>query len=178
MNPCLGYTGNAEYGCTIVRPPTNPCQPNPCGIDALCEVDNGNPICSCARGKTGNPFVRCIPDGDRCPGNQCGPNSGCRMVADRPVCYCLPRFEGAPPAIPCMKPSKQCKPNPCGENTECVVINNVQRCTCKPGYKESINTIQVNIIFKLTLTYHCNWRNLYFNFKKFHVNCTLMSMCI
>ena len=161
MNPCLGYTGNAEYGCTIVRPPTNPCQPNPCGIDALCEVDNGNPICSCARGKTGNPFVRCIPDGDRCPGNQCGPNSGCRMVADRPVCYCLPRFEGAPPAIPCMKPSKQCKPNPCGDNTECVVINNVQRCTCKPGYKESINTIQVNIIIQLILTFHCKCLNLY-----------------
>jgi len=55
-------------------------------------VDRGNPICSCPRGKTGNPFVRCIPDGEKCTGNLCGPNSGCRMLGDRPVCYCLPRF--------------------------------------------------------------------------------------
>ncbi len=139
-----GFSGNPDVGCSpIVLPPTNPCIPSPCGTDSVCEVDNGNPICSCPRGKTGNPFVRCIPDGPACKGNVCGPNAGCRLVGSQPVCFCLPRFEGNPPAIPCVKPVKACNPNPCGANTECMVVNSVQRCTCRPGFKEAINTIQV-----------------------------------
>lgn len=39
--------------------PSNPCDPNPCGINAKCEIDNGNPICFCPKGLTGNPFRNC-----------------------------------------------------------------------------------------------------------------------
>ena len=37
-----------------------------CGQDADCRVVNHNPICSCPRDKTGDPFVQCRP----IPGNQ------------------------------------------------------------------------------------------------------------
>ena len=39
--------------------PTNPCDPNPCGVYALCEVDHGNAVCFCPKGMTGNPFKNC-----------------------------------------------------------------------------------------------------------------------
>lgn len=42
----------------------DPC-PGICGIDALCEVKNHNPICFCPSHLTGDPFVRCIPFKDR-----------------------------------------------------------------------------------------------------------------
>ena len=36
----------------------DPC-PGTCGISALCEVVNHNPICYCPSDLTGDPFVRC-----------------------------------------------------------------------------------------------------------------------
>lgn len=32
-----------------------------CGIGALCQVVNHNPICSCPIRQTGDPFIRCTP---------------------------------------------------------------------------------------------------------------------
>lgn len=40
---------------------SDPC-PGTCGPDARCQVVNHNPICSCAPGFTGDPFVRCIKE--------------------------------------------------------------------------------------------------------------------
>lgn len=37
----------------------DPC-PGTCGQNAVCKVVNHNPICSCARGYSGDPFVNCI----------------------------------------------------------------------------------------------------------------------
>ena len=37
----------------------DPC-PGTCGINARCQVVNHNPICSCNKGYTGDPFVRCV----------------------------------------------------------------------------------------------------------------------
>lgn len=42
----------------------DPC-PGVCGIDALCEVRDHNPICFCPKHLTGDPFVRCVPFPDR-----------------------------------------------------------------------------------------------------------------
>lgn len=39
----------------------DPC-PGTCGLNARCNVVNHNPICSCAPGLTGDPFVRCIKE--------------------------------------------------------------------------------------------------------------------
>lgn len=43
----------------IVLAPLNACRPNPCGMHALCELDNNNPVCYCPKGMTGNPFKQC-----------------------------------------------------------------------------------------------------------------------
>lgn len=37
----------------------NPCK-GACGVRALCEVVNHNPICSCSIDFTGDPFTRCV----------------------------------------------------------------------------------------------------------------------
>ena len=37
----------------------DPCEPNPCGAGAHCENDQGNALCSCPKGKSGDPLVRC-----------------------------------------------------------------------------------------------------------------------
>lgn len=39
----------------------DPC-PGTCGVNARCQVVNHNPICSCAAGFTGDPFVRCLKE--------------------------------------------------------------------------------------------------------------------
>jgi hypothetical protein len=36
----------------------DPC-PGTCGLNAICQVVNHNPICSCPQGQTGDPFTRC-----------------------------------------------------------------------------------------------------------------------
>lgn len=38
----------------------NPC-PGTCGQNALCEVNNHIPMCSCPSGMSGNAFVQCDP---------------------------------------------------------------------------------------------------------------------
>lgn len=37
----------------------DPC-PGTCGINSRCNVVNHSPICSCMKGYTGDPFIRCI----------------------------------------------------------------------------------------------------------------------
>ena len=37
----------------------DPCDPNPCGTGAVCEVAEGNALCSCPQGMTGDPLVKC-----------------------------------------------------------------------------------------------------------------------
>lgn len=37
----------------------DPC-PGTCGFNAKCQVIHHNPICSCMKGYTGDPFVRCV----------------------------------------------------------------------------------------------------------------------
>lgn len=39
----------------------DPCQ-GACGVNAVCEVTNHIPVCSCLTGYTGEPFQSCIPD--------------------------------------------------------------------------------------------------------------------
>lgn len=134
-----GYTGNPLEGCAQ---PKNPCEPNPCGRNAQCELDHGNPICFCRKGMTGNPYQNCFPDGNDCSKNTCGPNSGCRVVNGKSVCFCLPGFEGNPPKTNCGPPKSPCDPSPCGPNTQCSMMNGFARCSCTPGFIESPNTIR------------------------------------
>lgn len=111
----------------------DPC-PGTCGIRAICQVVNHNPICSCPLRFTGDPFTRCTligrfyyygictrptqyifiveptpPSINPCEPSPCGPNSICKIIKDSPSCSCLPEFIGTPP---------NCRPE-CISNSDC-----------------------------------------------------------
>lgn len=112
----------------------DPC-PGSCGLNAVCQIVNHHPICSCKPGDTGDPFVRCTlignkpnstltefinkvnvveeipvrPQENPCQPSPCGFNSQCKVVGDSPSCSCLPNFLGTPP---------NCRPE-CVSNSEC-----------------------------------------------------------
>lgn len=169
---CLpDYIGNPYEGC---RPectinsdcPTNracirnkcqdPC-PGTCGPNALCQVINHLPTCTCIESYTGNPFSVCtviietITEKPRnpCFPSPCGPNSQCRVNNEQAVCTCLPNYVGSPPGCrpecvvnsecprekACIqqKCSDPC-PGVCGFNANCVVINHSPICSCKESF--------------------------------------------
>jgi len=102
------------------QPPIDPCQPSPCGPNAICRVLNDVPSCSCLPQFIGIP-PRCRPEcisnseclsqqacinqkcRDPCPGS-CGRNAECRTVSHTPMCICIGDFTG--------DPFIQCNPRP------------------------------------------------------------------
>ena len=138
----------------------DPC-PGVCGENAECRVVNHNPICNCARGFTGDPFIRCQPipvipqqpvvqePVNPCIPTPCGPNSQCQVIGSQARCSCQPNMIGSPPDCrpECIVNSdcpsdracvaQRCKnpcPGTCGENTECRVVANNPVCICQPGF--------------------------------------------
>ncbi|KAK8736643.1 hypothetical protein OTU49_017434, partial [Cherax quadricarinatus] len=133
----------------------DPC-PGVCGIAALCEVVNHNPICYCPKHLTGDPFIRCAvallppePPRSPCAGDPCGPNAICREVSLQHQCSCQPGYMGTPPACRpecvvhaecstlmacvnnrCVDPCK----GTCGIQSQCRVINHNPVCSCIVGY--------------------------------------------
>lgn len=89
--------------------PRDPCQPNPCGANAVCRVGpDGGASCSCLAGYSGQaPYCRpeCVSNSD-CPSSQACVNQKCRD--------------------PC--------PGSCGSGAECRVLNHVPNCVCPSGY--------------------------------------------
>lgn len=101
----------------LVIPPTeeprNPCNPSPCGANAVCKERNGAGSCICLPDYFGDPYSGCRPEcvtnndcardkacinqkcQDPCPG-VCGFNAECRVVNHAPSCVCLPGFTGNP----------------------------------------------------------------------------------
>lgn len=131
----------------------DPC-PGTCGTDALCNVVNHIPMCSCSQGTTGNPFFACRPvkedtaPKEPCSPSPCGPNSICRVVEDHAVCSCSPGFVGSPPGCrPECVTSAECPltraclnnkcqdpcPGTCGQNAKCQVVNHNPICSCLEG---------------------------------------------
>jgi hypothetical protein len=92
--------------------PQNPCQPSPCGPNAVCQVSGDGPSCSCLPDYTGAP-PNCRPEcvsnsecavhlacmnlncRDPCPGS-CGANAECRVVSHTPTCVCVAGYTGDP----------------------------------------------------------------------------------
>lgn len=91
--------------------PRNPCNPSPCGANAICKERNGAGSCACLPEYTGDPYTGCRPEcvtnsdcdrskacfnnkcKDPCPG-ACGLNAECRVINHSPSCYCLPGYSG------------------------------------------------------------------------------------
>ena len=88
-----------------------PCNPSPCGINAVCTEVQESASCSCIRDYTGNPYIECKPECvvnaecprhlacvnqhcvDPCPG-VCGSHATCSVQNHYPVCRCDPGYEG------------------------------------------------------------------------------------
>jgi hypothetical protein len=92
-----------------VEAPRDPCNPSPCGANAICKERNGAGACVCMREFFGDPYTGCRPE--------CVLNTDCSR--DK---ACV---------------NNKCK-NPCigtcGINAECRVINHAPSCSCYPGY--------------------------------------------
>lgn len=156
-----GFTGDPFVRCQpkieYDTPPTDPCQPSPCGSNAQCRVTNDQASCSCLPGMSGNPpncrpecisnsecssHLSCINQKcqDPCPG-VCGRNSECRVVSHTPMCYCSQGFSGDP-FSQCLEmkqdypivSSTPCSPSPCGANANCREQNGAGSCSCIQDY--------------------------------------------
>lgn len=87
----------------------NPCNPSPCGSNALCKERNGAGSCVCMPEYFGDPYINCRPE--------CMQNSDCSHDKS-----CMNRK--------CVDPCI----GTCGINAECRVTNHYPICTCTPGY--------------------------------------------
>lgn len=90
-----------------------PCNPSPCGANAICTERSGAGSCKCIPEYFGDPYTGCRPEcvqnsdcdrskacrnnkcQDPCPG-VCGLNAECRVQNHSPVCLCLIGYEGDP----------------------------------------------------------------------------------
>jgi len=152
-----GYNEEAdkkdEYG------KVDPCNPSPCGINAVCNERNNATSCTCLPGLQGNPYIECKPEctinqecplnkacvnqkcRDPCPG-VCGARAICSVSKHYPSCRCEPGYEGDPFSIcyrkttlpPKVEPIDPCNPSSCGSNAVCKRQRNTVSCQCIPGY--------------------------------------------
>ena len=145
------------FSVVPIVPVPIPCQPSPCGANAVCQVLNGHEACSCLPGYFGPP-PNCRPEcviNSECPANKaciqlkcgnpcigtCGINAKCDVVNHNAICSCPYDYTGDPfsqcyPKPPPIEPVELevCNPSPCGVNAQCRDINNVASCTCPPNY--------------------------------------------
>ena len=88
----------------------DPCNPSPCGSNAVCNSRTRAAACQCIPEYFGDPYVACRPE---CTINaDCPSNKACQNL------HCVD---------PC--------PGVCGVNANCKVINHNPTCTCNPGYR-------------------------------------------
>ena len=117
--PHVRSIGNNSKGwyfdlCLIAAPaPTeviDPCNPSPCGQNALCTARARAGACQCIPEYFGDPYVACRPE--------CTINADCPAVLACQNLHCVD---------PC--------PGVCGSNAQCRVVNHAPTCTCNPGYR-------------------------------------------
>lgn len=86
-----------------------PCEPNPCGPNALCREQSGVGSCECVTNFFGDPYRGCRPEcvlNSDCPSNRACIQNRCQD--------------------PC--------PGVCGQNAECLALNHLPTCNCLQGY--------------------------------------------
>ncbi|XP_023246923.1 uncharacterized protein LOC111643392 [Copidosoma floridanum] len=100
--------------------------PCACGTNAICNIIDHKPICSCITGFDGNPDVECIPVG-RCRSNhECPGTHAC--LQHNCVLVCSPSLKT------------------CGKDAECNGFNHRAVCECPPGYTDNPTVACVPII--------------------------------
>lgn len=113
-NLCLTVFSPFSKSCSILavvptEGPRNPCNPSPCGANAVCKERNGAGSCTCLPEYQGDPYTGCRPE---CVVNSdCGRSKACVNNKCRDPC-----------------------PGACGTFTDCRVVNHAPACTCIPGY--------------------------------------------
>ena len=86
-----------------------PCNPSPCGVNAICTEKRQAAACTCIEDYIGNPYIECKPEctvSSECPNNKACVNNKCKD--------------------PC--------PGVCGAHASCHVTNHIPQCACDPGY--------------------------------------------
>ncbi|XP_047739044.1 uncharacterized protein LOC108675679 isoform X2 [Hyalella azteca] len=106
----------------------DPC-PGVCGIDALCEVRDHNPICFCPKHLTGDPFTRCVPFKDPPLSSTSRPDTEVTIPRHPPVTASVTPTSPASVAVT-REPSDPCANNPCGERAECRPDGDYFDCRC------------------------------------------------
>ena len=87
----------------------DPCNPSPCGSNAVCKQHQGAVSCVCQQGYIGDPYLSCQPEcilNSDCPHDKACVNNKCRDL---------------------------CR-GTCGISAECQVMNHSPSCSCLPGY--------------------------------------------
>ncbi|XP_068220040.1 uncharacterized protein [Palaemon carinicauda] len=132
----------------------DPCQEGICGSGSECVVRNHQPICSCPRGFTGDPFVNCrrFDPQELCNPTPCGRNTNCKVRNERAVCSCIDNYIGNPLTgcrpecvsdADCPGGQLACRNNicvnpcrdACGEGAYCDVRNGRAICSCPEFYQ-------------------------------------------
>lgn len=164
---CLpGHVGDPFTYCYVEqkREPArveylDPCNPSPCGQNAVCSSRQGAAACTCIKDYFGDPYVACRPEcvtnadcpndkacrnlhcTDPCPGT-CGVNAVCRTLNHSPTCTCFEGYEGdpfsacrlrPPPPKPQVKVDP-CNPSPCGPFSQCREQYGSAICSCLSTY--------------------------------------------
>jgi hypothetical protein len=90
--------------------PVDPCNPSPCGSNALCQRRGDAAACQCIPDYFGDPYVACRPE--------CTTNAEC---PSKLACVNLH----------CVHPCPQVN---CGRNAQCQVVNHIPNCVCLRNY--------------------------------------------
>lgn len=145
------------YPISIAHPVqeiSTPCQPSPCGANAVCREQNGAGSCSCIDDYQGNPYEGCRPECvvstdcpsdracirskclDPCPGT-CGPSATCQVVSHLPSCTCVPGFTGDPfrycSPIPPQRKKNAVSPDTFGYHTHLAIVEASPQNPCQPS---------------------------------------------
>lgn len=96
-----------------------------CGQNAICNVYNHVPMCSCPNGMSGNAFILCTVSKGAYPSNSILINFILILFSICIIrCFFLEPFGAV----------DLCRPSPCGPNSQCRIVNQQAVCSCVQGY--------------------------------------------